>query len=120
VLAVATWRSARYGHDWHRAGTIDASITCSTTSCGCEYLIKERYTAPAKRSIQGGQQRRAAGGPCHVARPDLFGAALPAVGVMDILRSRSSRRAGCWVDDYGSSDNSLPSPTCRSTARTTT
>ena len=87
VFAVANLRGGgEYGEAWHTAGTRATSRTCSTTSSPPrEFLIDEHYTEQ-RASHPRRQQRRPAGRRVLTQRPDLFGAALPAVGVMDMLR----------------------------------
>ena len=70
-----------------------------------EWLVAEKYTTPKKLAIQGGSNGGLLVGACLTQRPDLYGACLPAVGVMDMLRFQRFTAGRYWVDDYGSSDN---------------
>src|SRR6266850_3870417 len=97
---------AEYGEAWHRAGRLEKkqNVFDDFIAVG-EQLIKDKYTSPEKLGMMGGSNGGLLVGAVEEQRPDLFAVALPAVGVMDMLRYDKFTGGRAWVTEYGSASD---------------
>ncbi|KAA5531910.1 S9 family peptidase [Paenimyroides baculatum] len=108
IYAVPNLRGGgEYGKKWHDAGTkMQKQNVFDDFIAAAEYLIKEKYTSSEKLAIRGGSNGGLLVGATMTQRPDLMKVALPAVGVLDMLRYHTFTAGAGWAYDYGTAEDS--------------
>ncbi len=108
IYAVANLRGGgEYGKEWHKAGTkLNKQNVFDDFIAAAEYLIDEQYTSSDYLAIRGGSNGGLLVGATMTQRPDLMKVALPAVGVLDMLRYHTFTAGAGWAYDYGTSEES--------------
>ncbi len=112
VWVTASMRGgAEYGEKWHEAGMLEKKQNVFDDFIAvAEHLIREKYTSPAKLGVMGGSNGGLLVGAVINQRPELYAVALPAVGVMDMLRYDRFTGGRLWVQEYGSAQNAAQFP----------
>jgi prolyl oligopeptidase len=97
---------AEYGEAWHKAGMLEKKQNVFDDFVAvAETLVRERYTSPARLAIRGGSNGGLLVAAVAEQRPELFAVALPAAGVLDMLRYDKFTGGHAWITEYGSSSN---------------
>jgi prolyl oligopeptidase len=107
VFALANLRGGgEFGEEWHRAGMLEKKQNVfDDFIAAAEYLIQKKYTSPNRLAIQGGSNGGLLVGAALTQRPELFGAVICAVPLLDMVRYHKFLVARFWVPEYGSADD---------------
>ena len=110
-VTVSMRGGAEYGEAWHHGGMLEKKQNVfDDFIAAAEHLVKEKYTSPSRLGIMGGSNGGLLVGAVMQQRPDLFAVALPAVGVMDMLRYDKFTGGRLWTTEYGSASNPAQFP----------
>ena len=110
-VTVSMRGGAEYGETWHKASMLEKKQNVfDDFIAAAEHLIKEKYTSPSRLGIMGGSNGGLLVGAVMQQRPELFAVALPAVGVMDMLRYDQFTGGRLWTTEYGSASNPAQFP----------
>lgn len=105
-VTVSLRGGAEYGESWHKAGSLDRKQNVfDDMIAAAEFLVKEGITSPRRLGIMGGSNGGLLVGAVMEQRPDLFAVAMPAVGVMDMLRYDRFTGGQLWATEYGSASD---------------